>query len=145
MLLHVDAILGVDALGAFGAVIDVEDRSMKLKKTGKVLQLGVAVVEMRFRAALAASVRLPPKSHALVMASVVGQIDEGATVLVEGAEDLSPMFRAARTLCTVDGGDATLSLVDKTVMRRLGRGAEPLEPYVGRVNSSSGISLRVRG
>lgn len=103
--LHVDAILGVDALGAFGAVIDVEDHSMKLKKTGEVLQLGVAVVEMRFRAALAASVRLPPKSHALVMASVVGRIDEGATVLVEGAEGLSPMFRAARTLGTVDGGD----------------------------------------
>ncbi|KAL3662802.1 hypothetical protein V7S43_012204 [Phytophthora oleae] len=42
---HVDAILGVDALGAFGAVIDVAERCLTLKDTGEVLPLGFTVVQ----------------------------------------------------------------------------------------------------
>eukprot|EP00644_Phytophthora_capsici_P002613 jgi/Phyca11/71085/gw1.11.604.1 len=102
--LHVDAILGVDALGAFGAVIDVEERTMTLKRTGETLELGVAVVELRFSAALASAIRLPPKSQALVMATVVGRIADGFAVLVEGSLKLPPMLRAARSLCTVERG-----------------------------------------
>lgn len=40
---------------------------------------------------------------------------------------------------------ATLSLVDRRVLKRLGRGTEQLEPYEGLVRSSSGHKLRIRG
>ncbi|GMF25483.1 unnamed protein product [Phytophthora fragariaefolia] len=46
--LHVDAILGVDALGAFGDVIDVAERNITLKGSGDVLLLGVMVVHETF-------------------------------------------------------------------------------------------------
>ncbi|GMF55209.1 unnamed protein product [Phytophthora fragariaefolia] len=40
---------------------------------------------------------------------------------------------------------ATLSLVDRRVLKRLGRMSEPLEAYEGLVKSSSGHKLRIRG
>ncbi|KAE8987554.1 hypothetical protein PR001_g22292 [Phytophthora rubi] len=40
---------------------------------------------------------------------------------------------------------ATLSLVDKLVLKRLGRARETLRPYEGLVRSSSGHKLRIRG
>ncbi|KAI9992794.1 hypothetical protein PInf_014668 [Phytophthora infestans] len=42
--LYVDAILGVDALGAFSALIDVAERTLTLKDTGEVHPLGMTVV-----------------------------------------------------------------------------------------------------
>ncbi|EGZ22993.1 hypothetical protein PHYSODRAFT_253793, partial [Phytophthora sojae] len=101
--LHVDAILGVDALGAFGAVIDVAERTLMLKSTGEVLSLGVMVVHESFMATMAVSVRLPPRGQALVVTDVVGDAPN-ATVLVEGSLNLPPSLCVARTLCTVDDG-----------------------------------------
>ncbi|GMF45018.1 unnamed protein product [Phytophthora fragariaefolia] len=82
--LHVDAILGVDALGAFGAVIDVAERKMTLKHSGDGLPLGVMVV--------------------------VGEPDDKTVVLMEGTVGLPPSLCVARTLCTVDDGNVIVEL-----------------------------------
>jgi hypothetical protein len=58
--LDVDAILGVDALGAFDAVIDVSERVMTLKCSGEKLSLGVIVVHETFMASMTPSIRLSP-------------------------------------------------------------------------------------
>ncbi|GMF42734.1 unnamed protein product [Phytophthora fragariaefolia] len=102
--LHVDAILGVDALGAFGAVIDVAERSLTLKGSGEVLPLGFTVVQESYITAMATSVRLPPRGQALVRTRVVGDVAEKAVVLVEGSLGLPPSLCVARTLCTVEDG-----------------------------------------
>ncbi|GMF32081.1 unnamed protein product [Phytophthora fragariaefolia] len=99
--LHCDAILGVDALGAFGAVIDVAERTMTLKSTQEVLALGVTVVQETYMTPMAVSVRLPPRGQALVTANVIGEAADDATVLVEGSLGLPPTLYVARTLCTV--------------------------------------------
>ncbi|GMF43382.1 unnamed protein product [Phytophthora fragariaefolia] len=85
--LHANAILGVDALGAFGAVIDVGERNMMLIGTGEVLPLG-----------------------ALVMANLVGDAAETAVVLVEGSVGLPPTLCVARTLCSMTDGQAIVEL-----------------------------------
>ncbi|KAE9165774.1 hypothetical protein PF005_g29467 [Phytophthora fragariae] len=102
--LHCDAILGVDALGAFGTVIDVAERTMTLKSTQEVLALGVTVVQETYMTAMAVSVRLPPREQALVMTDVIGEAADDATVLVEGSLGLPPTLCVARTLCTVQKG-----------------------------------------
>ncbi|EGZ19038.1 hypothetical protein PHYSODRAFT_409911, partial [Phytophthora sojae] len=91
--LHVDAILGVDALGA----------------RSKHLSLGVMVVHESFMATMAVSVRLPPRGQALVVADVVGDAPN-ATVLVEGSFNLPPSLCVARTLCTVDDGRVVVEI-----------------------------------
>ncbi|KAE8901804.1 hypothetical protein PF003_g13913 [Phytophthora fragariae] len=84
--LDVDAILGVDVLGAFGAVIDVTEETLTIKSTREVLPLGVMVVHESFMTKMAASMRLPPpRGQALVMTNVAGDAPEKATVLVEGS------------------------------------------------------------
>ncbi|GMF19548.1 unnamed protein product [Phytophthora fragariaefolia] len=88
--LHVEAILGVDALGAFGAVIDVAERSLTLKGSGEVLPLGFTVVQESYITAMATSVRLPPRGQALVRTRVVSDVAEKAVVLVEGSLGLPP-------------------------------------------------------
>ncbi|KAE8996169.1 hypothetical protein PF011_g16016 [Phytophthora fragariae] len=98
--LHCDAILGVDALGDFGAVIDVAERTMTLKSTQEVLVLGVTVVQETYMTAMAVSVRLPPRGQALVTTNVIGEAADDATVLVEGSLGLPPTLCEARTLCT---------------------------------------------
>ncbi|KAG2775469.1 hypothetical protein PC116_g17414 [Phytophthora cactorum] len=40
---------------------------------------------------------------------------------------------------------AIASLVDKRVLKRLGRASEPLRPYMGSLNSVSGHEIRVSG
>jgi hypothetical protein len=40
---------------------------------------------------------------------------------------------------------ATLSLVNRLVLRRLGSSSEPLRPYDGLVRTSSGHELRIHG
>ncbi|KAG2783267.1 hypothetical protein PC116_g22439 [Phytophthora cactorum] len=40
---------------------------------------------------------------------------------------------------------AIASLVDKRVLKRLGRASEPLRPYTGSLNSVSGHAIRVSG
>ncbi|KAE8966070.1 hypothetical protein PR001_g28525, partial [Phytophthora rubi] len=108
--LHCDAILGVDALGAFGAVIDVAERTMTLKSTQEVLALGVTVVQETYMAAMAVSVRLPPRGQALVMTNVIGEAADDATVLVEGSLGLPPTLCVARTLCTVQKGQVIVEV-----------------------------------
>ncbi|KAE9297399.1 hypothetical protein PR003_g23508 [Phytophthora rubi] len=102
--LHADAILGVDALGAFGAVIDVAEKTLTLKRTEQVLALGVMIVHQSYLSKMAASIRLPPRGQALVIANVVGDAPEKATVLVEGSLGLPPTLCVARTVCTVNNG-----------------------------------------
>ncbi|GMF21852.1 unnamed protein product [Phytophthora fragariaefolia] len=102
--LHCDAILGVNALGAFGAVIDVAERTMTLKSTQEVLALGVTVVQETYMTAMAVSVRLPPRGQDLVMTNVIGEAADDATVLVEGSLGLPPTLCVARTLCTDQKG-----------------------------------------
>ncbi|EEY64847.1 uncharacterized protein PITG_21477 [Phytophthora infestans T30-4] len=41
--------------------------------------------------------------------------------------------------------DAAASLVDKRVLKRLGRASEPLRPYTGGLDSVSGHKIRVSG
>ncbi|KAG2777308.1 hypothetical protein Pcac1_g12296 [Phytophthora cactorum] len=72
--LHDDAVLGVDDLGAFGAVIDVAERRMTLKGTGETLELGVPVKHKSFM----------------------------ATVMVEGSLGFPPTLCVARSLGTVE-------------------------------------------
>ncbi|EEY58175.1 uncharacterized protein PITG_00798 [Phytophthora infestans T30-4] len=108
--LHVDAILGVDALGAFGAVIDVAERRMTLKGTGEELPLGYTVVQDAYMAQMAASIRLPPRGQALVMANVVGDAADKTTVLVESTVGLSPALCVARTLCTVENSQVLVEV-----------------------------------
>ncbi|KAE9105420.1 hypothetical protein PF007_g13706 [Phytophthora fragariae] len=102
--LNCDAILGVDALAVFGAVIDVEERTMTLKSTKEVLELGTTVVKETYLTAMAVSVRLPPRGQALVTTNVIGDVGDKATVLVEGSLGLPPTLSVARTLCTVHKG-----------------------------------------
>jgi hypothetical protein len=108
--LNCDAILGVDALAAFGAVIDVAERSMTLKSTNEVLPLGTTVVQETFLSAMAVSVRLPPRGQALVMTNVIGDVDDKATVLVEGSLGLPPTLCIARTLCNVLKGQVIVEV-----------------------------------
>ncbi|KAE9347460.1 hypothetical protein PR003_g6924 [Phytophthora rubi] len=108
--LHVDAILGVDVLGAFGAVIDVAEKTLTIKSTKEVLPLGVMVVHESFMTKMAASIRLPPRGQALVMTTVVGDAPEKATVLVEGSLGLPPTLRVARTVCTVADGQVIVEV-----------------------------------
>ncbi|KAI9981124.1 hypothetical protein PInf_010547 [Phytophthora infestans] len=108
--LHVDVILGVDALGAFGAVIDVAERRMTLKDTGEEVPLRYTVVQDAYMAQKAASIRLPPRGQALVMANVVGDAADKTTVLVESTVGLSPTLCVARTLCTVENGQVLVEV-----------------------------------
>ncbi|KAE9346821.1 hypothetical protein PF008_g8105 [Phytophthora fragariae] len=108
--LHCDASLGVDALGAFGAVIDVAERTMTLKSTQEVLALGVTVVQETNMTAMAVSVRLPPRGQALVMTNVIGEAADDATVLVEGSLTLPPTLCVARTLCTAQKGQVIVEV-----------------------------------
>ncbi|KAE9003297.1 hypothetical protein PR001_g18014 [Phytophthora rubi] len=102
--LHVDAILGVDVLGAFGAVIDVTEETLTIKSTREVLPLGVMVVHESFMTKMAASMRLPPprtgpgndecrRRRAREGYRAGGRISGAA-----------PTLRVARTVCTVAGG-----------------------------------------
>ncbi|KAE9134783.1 hypothetical protein PF010_g2323 [Phytophthora fragariae] len=108
--LHCDAILGVDALGDFGAVIDVAERTMTLKSTQEVLVLGVTVVQETYMTAMAVSVRLQPRGQALVTTNVIGEAADDATVLVEGSLGLPPTLCEARTLCTVQKGQVIVEV-----------------------------------
>ncbi|KAI9994085.1 hypothetical protein PInf_016649 [Phytophthora infestans] len=102
--LNVDAILGVDALGAFGTLIDVAEMILTLKNTGEVLQLGMAVVHDAYMATMALSVRLPFRGQALVVPNVVGGVRDNDVALVEGTVELPPTLGIARSLCTVGEG-----------------------------------------
>ncbi|GMF39419.1 unnamed protein product [Phytophthora fragariaefolia] len=100
--LHVDSILGVDALGAFGELIDVPEWTMTLTSSDEVLPLGFTVIEGSYAVAMSSSVRLPPRGQALGMAVVDGDVSGGATVLVKGSIGLPPTLCVARSLCTIE-------------------------------------------
>ncbi|KAE9027143.1 hypothetical protein PR002_g10746 [Phytophthora rubi] len=108
--LNCDAILGVDALVVFGAVIDVKERTMTLKSTKEVLGLGTTVVLETYLTAMAVSVRLPPRGQALVTTNVIGDVGDKATVLVGGSWGLPPTLCVARTLCTVHKGQVIVEV-----------------------------------
>ncbi|KAE8988611.1 hypothetical protein PF005_g20301 [Phytophthora fragariae] len=108
--LHVDAILGVDALGAFGAVIDVADCTLTLKSSGEVLSLGFTMVQESYMTTMATSVQLPPLDQALVTTRVVGSIGDKSNVLVEGSLCLPPTLCVARSLCTVEDGQVIVEV-----------------------------------
>ncbi|GMF53511.1 unnamed protein product [Phytophthora fragariaefolia] len=126
---HVDTILGVDALGTFGAVIDVPESTMTLKSSGDVFPLGFTVIVGSYATAMTSSVRLPPHGQEeLVMVVVVGDVSSRTTVLVEGSIGLPPALCVALSLCTsafvsvaaqnpvpVDVRRAELELVASTV------------------------------
>ncbi|OWZ08238.1 putative membrane protein, partial [Phytophthora megakarya] len=96
--LHIDAILGVDALGAFGALIDVANRSMLLQRPGETLPLGVEAIENTYLTTMAASVRLPPFGQALVVTNLIGEIHDGSAMLIEAVMNLPPALGVTRTL-----------------------------------------------
>ncbi|GMF51825.1 unnamed protein product [Phytophthora fragariaefolia] len=100
----------MDALGAFGAVIDVAERTMTLKSTQEVLALGVTAVQETYMTAMAVSVRLSPRGQALVMTNVIGEAADDATVLVEGSLGLHPTLCVSRTLCTVQKGQVIVEV-----------------------------------
>ncbi|KAE9210921.1 hypothetical protein PF004_g16066 [Phytophthora fragariae] len=108
--LHVDAILGVEALGAFGAVFDAAERSMKLKPSEEVLPLGFTVTQDSYMATMATSIRLPPRGQALVMSRVQGEVADRATVLLEGSLDLPPNLCVARSLGLVEDGQVIVEI-----------------------------------
>ncbi|GMF44890.1 unnamed protein product [Phytophthora fragariaefolia] len=108
--LHVDSILGVEVLGVFGAVTDVAERKMTLKRSSDVLPLGVMVVHETFMATMETSVRLHPRGQALVVTRAVGKPDDMAVVLVEGSVGLPPSLCVARMLCTVDHDNVIVEL-----------------------------------
>ncbi|KAE8975166.1 hypothetical protein PF011_g24587 [Phytophthora fragariae] len=94
--LNCDAILGVDALAVFGAVIDVEQRTKTLK--GDLL-------DGHGRVHPTASPR-----QALVTTNVIGDVGDKATVLVEGSLGLPPTLCVARTLFTVHKGQVIVEV-----------------------------------
>ncbi|OWZ12504.1 putative membrane protein [Phytophthora megakarya] len=108
--LHIEAILGVDALGAFGALIDVANRSMLLQRSGETLQLGVEAIENTYLTTMASSVRLPPLGQALVLTNLLGGTPDGSAVLVEAVMNLPPAFGVARSLGTVKNGQVVLEI-----------------------------------
>ncbi|GMF23975.1 unnamed protein product [Phytophthora fragariaefolia] len=98
--LHIDVILGTDALKAFCAVVDLDENLVTLKDTGKKFSIGSPRVEMD-STKITSTVRIRPGGQALVVTNVLGEVAEDATVLVEGLLDLDASVRVARSLCTV--------------------------------------------
>ncbi|OWZ24444.1 LOW QUALITY PROTEIN: hypothetical protein PHMEG_000515 [Phytophthora megakarya] len=86
--LHIDVILGVDALGASG----------------------VEAVESTYLSTMASSVRLPPLGQALVLTNLIGETPDGATVLVEGVMNLPPALGVARSLSTINNGQVVMEI-----------------------------------
>ncbi|OWZ24283.1 LOW QUALITY PROTEIN: hypothetical protein PHMEG_000700 [Phytophthora megakarya] len=64
-----DAIQGMDALGVFGALIDVAKHSMLLQRSGETLPLGLKAIEDSYLSTTASSVRLSPLDQALARTS----------------------------------------------------------------------------
>ncbi|OWZ12495.1 hypothetical protein PHMEG_00014332, partial [Phytophthora megakarya] len=108
--LHIDAILGVDALGAFGALIDVANRSMLLQRSGETLPLGVEAIENTYLATMASSVRLPPLGQALVLTNILGDTPDGSAVLVEAVMNLPPALGVTRPLGTIKDGQVVVEI-----------------------------------
>ncbi|OWZ13530.1 putative membrane protein [Phytophthora megakarya] len=102
--LHVDAILGTDTLKAFRAVIDLDDNTLTLKTTNEVFKLGSPRVEESHLSRISLMVRLRPGGQAIVVTDVIGNLPEGATVLVEESPELDATVLVTRTLCTVQSG-----------------------------------------
>ncbi|OWZ11395.1 hypothetical protein PHMEG_00015587 [Phytophthora megakarya] len=108
--LHIDVILGVDALGAFGALIDVANRSILLQRSGETLPLGVEANESTYLSTMASSVRLPPLGQAIVLTNLIGGTPEGSAVLVEAVMNLPPALGVARSLGTIKDGQVVVEI-----------------------------------
>ncbi|KAG2988375.1 hypothetical protein PC121_g17919 [Phytophthora cactorum] len=92
--LHVDAILGLDAMGGFGAVIDVAERNLELKGTDEVLPLWLSVVHEAYMTTMATS--------------------DDAIAHVEGATGLPPTLCVARSLGSVDEGKGVVDICNSS-------------------------------
>ncbi|KAE8877985.1 hypothetical protein PF005_g16704 [Phytophthora fragariae] len=99
--LHIDVILGTDALKAFRAVVDLDENSVTLKDTGEKFSIGSPSVEEMYSTKISSTVRIRPGGQALVVTDGLGEVAEETTVLVEGLVDLDASVRVARSLCTV--------------------------------------------
>ncbi|KAE9327482.1 hypothetical protein PR003_g16010 [Phytophthora rubi] len=99
--LHIDVILGTDALKAFRAVVDLDENSVTLKDTGEKFSIGSPRVEEMYSTKISSTVRIRPGGQALVVTDVLGEVAEETTVLVEGLVDLDASVRVTRSLCTV--------------------------------------------
>ncbi|KAI9988719.1 hypothetical protein PInf_022181 [Phytophthora infestans] len=100
-MLHVDAILGTNALKDVRAVVDLDESTVTLKDTGEVFPLGSPRVEESYLSRISSTIRLRPGGQARAIAEIQGQLVDGATVLVEGLAELDDSIKVARTLCTV--------------------------------------------
>ncbi|KAG3107179.1 hypothetical protein PI125_g12975 [Phytophthora idaei] len=76
-----------------------------------------------------------------------GVVPEGKRVIcsVGGVLALSDGFIDCFSSEMLADTDAIAGLVDKRVLKRLGRASEPLRPYTGSLNSVSGHEIRVSG
>ncbi|KAE9180298.1 hypothetical protein PF004_g24881 [Phytophthora fragariae] len=99
--LHIDVILGTDALKAFRAVVDLDENVVTLKDTGETFSIGSPRVEEMYSTKISSTVRICPGGQALVVTDVLGDVAEETTVLVEGLVDLDASVRVARSLCIV--------------------------------------------
>ncbi|GMF40664.1 unnamed protein product [Phytophthora fragariaefolia] len=99
--LHIDMILGTDALKAFRAVVDLDKNLVTLKDTGEKFSIGSPRVEEMYSTKICSTVRIRPGGQALVVTDVLGELAEDTTVLVEGLIDLDASVRVAPSLCTV--------------------------------------------
>ncbi|GMF27675.1 unnamed protein product [Phytophthora fragariaefolia] len=99
--LHIDVILGTDALKAFRGVVDLDENSVTLKDTGEKFSIGSPRVEEMYATKICSTVRIRPGGQAPVVTDVLGEVAEDTTVLVEGLVDLDASVRVARSLCNV--------------------------------------------
>ncbi|GMF36127.1 unnamed protein product [Phytophthora fragariaefolia] len=108
--LHVDAIIGMDVLATFRAVIDAEEQTLTLKETREMFRLGVMPVSKPCRVRMAAPLTLEPGHQVLVAACLDGDTTSGSAVLVEGVCSEHPKLRVARSICTVQDGRVIVEL-----------------------------------
>ncbi|KAG3117768.1 hypothetical protein PI125_g3460 [Phytophthora idaei] len=59
---------------------------------------------------MATSVRLPPRGQALLSTKVVGDVEDEAIALVEGATGFTPNLCVARSLCTTEEGKVVVEI-----------------------------------
>ncbi|GMF21075.1 unnamed protein product [Phytophthora fragariaefolia] len=91
--LHVDAILGMDVLATFRAVINAEEQTLTLKETREMFRLGVMPVSEPCRVRMVAPLTLELGHQVLVAGYLDGDMTSGSAVLVEGVCSEHPKLR----------------------------------------------------
>ncbi|KAI9990797.1 hypothetical protein PInf_018388 [Phytophthora infestans] len=80
--LHVDGILGTDALKAFRAVVDLDTYTVTLKGTGDEFPIGSPRVEEMYTTRISSTVRVIPGGKALVVADVNGDAGDVTVIFI---------------------------------------------------------------